>query len=208
MKPYSLFSRPEFKRKEAVHKDTAYWIFDYDQDAALMFQVNKTHFMMRNNQQNFPIPVGPGARPEHETIAEMMPTRGRVMDMVDYYIDGAQLYMTPKVAAEAYKRIVNHMEAHVRASTSSKFYVAPDPEDFRQMADFALAIHAWAKSENPHLDGQHADGYQIAGNWTRPTMISRNNPGMEANASSGKRIVPRPMRQRDMLEKYFELIGE
>lgn len=141
------------KRRPVEERTTAWYIFD--KENTYLYEINRANFQAANHMFGMPT-VTDGTRADEERISrEMVPTSGTIMEMVDRFIEGAQIAIPAQgVAAEIYKRILNHFDHHFVLMKTDRMYEAPNPEDFTHMAEFATQIREWALSQNPDIEKQ------------------------------------------------------
>ncbi len=205
MRTKSLFSDSACKpilTSGVSKEDTAYWIFD--KAALYQYSVNNTHFRMVNGQGDLPIPYSGNRYDLERVLDEQITTIGRIIDMVNYFMDGASLGLSPKVSCEVYKRIGDHLGRHSELMRSSLTYMMPNPEDFRNMAEFALSIRGKALLENPELDTKAFNLGIFAGNGS-PIILTKAE---RTAAVVRDEVIPKPLAMMDAIERYLHHYGE
>lgn len=197
MRPRNIFANGEFKRRSGQFESVSTATLIFDHLYSVEFKVNFSHLRMSNRMDDAPV-VHSGRDDYERIVDDLVSTRGTVMQIVDYYIAGATVQLTPEVAEMCYTRIENHIGAHIRAMQSSKHYQMPNIEDFRQMTDFAMGIRELAMVANPQLDS-HTLKMNIAKAFTRPTFVRRSERKRDVNE------VPKPIKSMDFIERFNEM---
>lgn len=119
--------------------NTAYWIFDTD--SKVPFRVNAPHFKAKTGGMNDPV-LGMSATRYQDMSAQMVYIQDTVMSVVEYYLEGATLEISPEISNQIYDRIYNHLNAHMTAMQSSKSYNIEDTFNvFEDLVDFACAVY-------------------------------------------------------------------
>lgn len=132
---------PSAKLHKAVDhsKNTAYWIFD--SEAKVPFKVNAPHFKAKTGGMEDPV-LGMSSSRYQDMSAQMVYIQDNVMSLVEYFLEGATLEITPPTLNEIYDRIYNHINAHMSAMQSSKAYNIGDTFNvFEDLVDFACAVY-------------------------------------------------------------------
>lgn len=189
-----------FAPRKAKSNSTAYYIFD--KEASLMFSVNCAHFRAKNHQLSVPIITDGSAEDLNRVTNEMIHTQGTVMEMVDLFVDGANLRVDAKVAAEVYRRISNHLDAHLRELKTNPVYEPPPVDDFRNMAEFALAVRIVALDADSNIDNISINNFHNF-MFSRPSMFNRDEIVNGGNSQNAAKVVDK----MDSIERYLEMIG-
>ena len=211
MRTINLFEQKNIGRvKEKNNRgSTAYHIFD--NECQYLFQVNNVHFRMNNITFDLPINYS-GERKDLEQVMNMMiSTRGTIINMSDYYRDGARLgFEDPKVAAEIYKRILTHLDAHLQAMRSDRMYQAPDDDTLRELAEFATVINYKAREAEPDIDSNEMKSSFLERVGQTRAFISFDKvdtpvPGMTIDPSIINQ--PKSLDKMDAIERYLAIIN-
>lgn len=179
-------------------KDTSDYIFDKNE--VHNFAVDTAHFRAKNHSlHRSTVTTDPDAE---AWIAEsLVPTYGRIWDIIEYYFEGAVIHFQDKRTAETiYKRILDHFDAHLVAMRTDKMYDAPDVEDFRMMSEFATSIRSLVIDINPNIDVKVQHGGMNKFLPSRPTF-SRT---VEVKEQAEKDI-PKSMVKMDIIERFMEM---
>jgi hypothetical protein len=186
-------------KRKYIERDTADYIFSKDEQ--LNFNVDTAHFRAKNRSLHRPTVTSNPVEEEMNWIANQpVNTYGCVWDMVEYFIDGATLGFNDKSIAEiAYKRILDHFNAHIKAQRSDKMYMPPDIEDFRMMGEFATAIRTIVVDINPLIDkpifANPLDGLRVRPTFSKSIMEEKKEEG----------VVAKSIEQMDIIEQYMEM---
>lgn len=188
------------KRNLGVRNSTAWYLFD--KENRYLFKVDNLHFRAKNRRMNDPL-VSNGSDYDMMRIGnEMIHTAGTIMEMVDYFIDGANIqFHDYKVPEDIYQRIGNHLEAHLEAMRTDIGYRPPAPDDFRHLAEFALAIRTLGENVNKQID---ADQDEVRVRKMFPVRARFSDPD---EVEEVKNPVPRPIQQMDAIERFIDMIN-
>ncbi|MNQ03283.1 hypothetical protein D3C85_159820 [compost metagenome] len=188
--------------KKARSKTTAYYLFD--KDYQVLFNLDHASFRARNKTLNVSI-VSDGSPDDMSRLTgEMIPTGGTIMEIVDLFADGASIsFSKHSVAADVYKRIVDHLEFHLREMRTNIVYIAPPPEDFQIMSEFATVIRPWAKEHNPDIDSMVVSSTMRSALPVRASF-SYGMHAAEVEAGTAPAEVPKSMSTMDTIERYLE----
>lgn len=197
--------QPKNKRP-ATKRTTAYYIFD--KDYQVLFNLDHVSFKARNKTLRVGI-ISDGSEDDISRLAgEMTPTSGTIMEIVDLYVDGATVnFSDRKVAADVYKRIVNHIEYHLQELRTNISYRPPPIEDFQNMSEFATAIRPWAIDHNPDIDQTYTLGQMQRGLPVRPSFsyalqkTEQEKPEEQKPAETAKSVT-----RMDALQRLLERI--
>lgn len=187
-------------KKSFVEKDTADYIFS--EDERLPFMVSNKNFTARNRGLHRPTVGTHQSQDQMEWFAaQLVPTAGTIWLMVEYFVEGATISFPSKTTAKTiYNRISEHFSAHIRAQRTDKMYVSPDPEDFRAMAEFAMAIRTLAVDADPNIDkpkfSNPADGFRVRPTFSKSIIEETAKPAAK------------PLEQMDIIERYLERYGD
>lgn len=190
------------EKRKPVNKTTAYYLFN--PDYKVVFTMDNVAFRARNNMLNLPI-VGDGSSTDFDRMAgEMIHTAGTIMEIVDLFIDGATIaFPDPRTAADCYRRIVDHLDYHLVAMRTQLTYVPPDPQDFKNMSEFATVIRPWAKAFDTNIDNPtHSSSMRMALP-VRPSF-SYSMLKTEEVSETAAPEVPRSMTRMDSIERMLE----
>lgn len=200
MRATVLFNSPNLRPKK-VNRSTAYYIFD--KESLFTFSVDAVSFRARNKRLHLPV-VSPGGIDDLNRIAtEMLHTAGTIWDMVLYFNDGAQLALdSPEDAKTIYRRILNHLDAHLNAMRTDITYTPPNADDFRALAEFATTIRYQAVQADAKIDEVEESGF-FAALPARPTFSKDDYSGVESDQPK----VPKSVEKMDAIERYLETIG-
>ncbi|MNG16959.1 hypothetical protein D3C84_1009130 [compost metagenome] len=102
-----------------------------------------------------------------------------------------------------YKRIVDHLEFHLREMRTNIVYIAPPPEDFQIMSEFATVIRPWAKEHNPDIDSMVVSSTMRSALPVRASF-SYGMHAAEVEAGTAPAEVPKSMSTMDTIERYLE----
>ena len=189
--------------KKVRAKSTAYFLFD--KDYQVLFNLDHVSFRARNKTLNISI-VSDGSDDDMTRLTgEMIPTGGTIMEIVDLFADGASIsFATHKVAADVYKRIVDHLEFHLAEMRTNITYVAPDPEDFKNMSEFATVIRPWAKEFNKDIDSMVVSSSMHSAMPVRPSFSFGLNQGHQEEGTAPPEATPKSVTRMDAIERYLE----
>jgi hypothetical protein len=190
------------KASQHSDKDTAYHIFH--KDARHSYEIDYAHFRAMNNNLNQPI-IGRYSETEmYSMSSSMMPTAGCIWDIVTQFIDGATIrFSNPKTPVLIYRAIVKHIDAHLLAMRTIKMYDSPDPEDFRQMSEFAVAIRPQAMLEDTDIDDKKRQSFSQTYLPVRASFSQRTVAEEQSKAPD----VPKVVEKMDCIDKYLESIN-
>lgn len=183
-----------------VEKDTSEYIFSDNE--RLPFMVSTSHFTAKNKALHRPTVGSHQGQDQMEWFAsQLIPTAGTVWQMVEYFVEGATIsFATKNTAKVIYNRISDHFSAHIRAQRTDKMYVSPDPEDFRKLAEFAMAIRTLAVDVDPDIDkpkfSNPADGFRVRPTFSKSIVEEKAKP------------TAKPVEQMDIIERYVERYGD
>lgn len=188
-----------FEPLKPVGRSTAYYIFDSRERH--LYELDFAHFRAKNHMLSSPVIVS-GPEDMDRLVTSMVPTSGTIMQIVDQFILGGTIAFPDKnTAAKIYRRIQDHLSAHLKAMQSDVSYEAPDDEAFKQMAEFAVSIRYIAVQADPELDKN------IVRNTMETVMPARPRFNMEQNVKKEEPQAPKPARTMDSIEKYLESIN-
>ena len=206
-----MYTQVNPKPKRPVERTT--WYYMSSKHELLEFGLDYPHFVARAGRLRTGI-VSDGSYEDMNRIQEQqIATNGTVIEMIDLFDEGAVItFYDPKNAEIAYKRIMNHMKAHQQAMRTDLMYEAPDVEEFRRFAAFAMAIRHIALKSSPNLDAER-----------RPKALHRHmqqvvrfSDALERAKSGGKTSeeekdkfeeLPEPVKKLDAIERYLELVN-
>lgn len=190
-----------FKRRAVnnVPKTTAYYIFDKMETH--LYSLDAAHFRALNNRMGDSIIGASSAQDVEAAAVEMISTGGTIWQIITQYIDGAAItFPDPQIAVRIYKRILSHLESHLSEMQTNLRYDAPELDDFRQMAEFATAIRAFAMMHDPNLD--KASGENAMGGFMSARPVFR----AAAPVDAPKKVeVAKSVRTLDAIERFMEI---
>lgn len=205
MKTINLYEQKNIKvaPKSRNRNTTAYKLFD--PACQHRFRVNNVHFRMANKTHDLPIGTSGTKGDLEQVMISMIPTRGTIIEMSDYYRDGAQLgFDDPKIAGIVYKDILTHLDAHLNAMRTDRLYVVPTDDTLIELAEFATAIHAKAIESDPRLDDALFSSSFIDKLSNSRAFISFDKE--EIVAETVKKA-PKSMDRMNSIEQYLAMIG-
>ena len=197
--------------KAAKRPERNTWYFMSSKHELLEFGLDYPHFVARAGRLKTGI-ISDGSYEDMTRIQEQqIATNGTVLDMIDLFDEGAIItFYNPWMAEQAYKRIMDHLKAHQNAMRSDKMYEAPDVEEFRRFAAFAMAIRHVALKSSPNLDNDrkpkavHKHLRQVV---RFSDALARAK--QEANPQEEDKFeeLPEPVKKLDAIERYLEMIN-
>jgi len=190
-----------FKRRTDgdVPKTTAYYIFDRAEKH--MYQLDAAHFRAMNGRMGDSVIGAQSAADVEAAAVEMISTGGTIWDITTQYIEGGSItFSEPLVAVRIYKHILKHLEGHLREMRSNISYDAPDLEDFRQLAEFATAIRAFAMMHDPELD-KTASTPALGGFMDARPVFRAAAP----SSAPKKPQIAKSVRTLDAIERFMEI---
>lgn len=132
---------PEAIRNKPVdtENNTAFWIFD--RGALFPFRVNSPHFKARTGGMDDPV-MGLSKERYQDVGSQMVFVQDTIISLVDYFMEGASLEITPEVSVAVYDRIYNHIHAHMTAMMTNKMYNIGDTFSvFEDLVEFGCMIY-------------------------------------------------------------------
>lgn len=125
-------------------KDTAFYIFD--RGAQVPYRVSMAHHRAHNGAMGDPI-MGYENQSKLDSLAtQMIYVQSPVMEVVDYFMAGASLDISPETMELIYERIENHIDAHTKAMRErANYYIGDTFEVFEQLVEFAVSIYPRVK---------------------------------------------------------------
>lgn len=170
-------------KNNPVRNDTAYYIFD--RDNILPFRVGVMYHKMKYGSVNDPI-LGLERSQVNKFTNEMVSTHGPVIDLVDYFIEGATLDIPMDTMLIAYDRIDRHLEAHARAMReSSSYFIGDTFEVFEQLVEFGTSIYLRIKDarESNRQSSTRDDPMAslMGGRASFMTMVSRDQKSISTS---------------------------
>lgn len=203
----SSLSSMGFKKVDSKRSNnTAYYIFPHSDGRAPLhpFSVSNTHFIKRPGSKRGLL-VTDGSEGDMKRIADLMvPTLGTIWDMVEYFVQGAQIkFADPKVALEIYKRINDHFNHHALQARSQMHYQPPPMDEMQYLSEFAMGIRHIAVEADPDLDQDKkptlAHGwYANRVSFTRVEETAQRKPEYELATAA---------RKLDAIQAYLASIG-
>lgn len=196
--------RPELTRsKRTTRKDSAYFIFDKKE--SLRFRTNLSHVRMKHGATDDPIYAK--TRDDYmATSTVLLDVYGPVIDMVDYFMEGAVVVIPDTaVAVKVYERIDNHLDAHISAMIKYKMYnVKEDFESFTYMTEFALSlwqrVNAYYKSKGKDVSATPIQAMLAS----RPTfMLTSEQSQQTAKRNDPEKEIPPILEKYNRLERLF-----
>ena len=119
-------------------RDTAFYIFD--KAAMVPYRVSMVHHRAQNGSMGDPI-MGQSKSDMDNLSKQLVYIQSPVISIVDYYIAGATLDITPETMDIIYDRIEKHLDAHAKAMRSdASYYIGDTFGLFEQMVEFATVI--------------------------------------------------------------------
>lgn len=184
--------------KKVAH-DTADYIFGRFE--LHEYEIDNAHFKMKNGLGRMPIVVQQGGDNEMRWIAnQMIATADNIITICDQFIDGATIRFPRKeTAVKIYQRVLQHMDAHLGAMRTDKMYEAPNADDFRQLAEFALMCRSVGVDVDPDID-QRIVKNQMQGFLPVRAQFSR----MDLSDVKKERLVPKSVQRMDIIERFLE----
>lgn len=201
LKARSIFNDPKLslKAKNEFSGSTAWKIFDRENQYP--FKVNQAHFRVVTGRHNVPL-YGSSMKEQRYQENLLIDTRGTIIDMSDYFKNGATLSITSgQVAKEVYQAILRHLEAHLTALQTNIHYEPPEDDTLKELAEFATAIHYKALEVDPNVDQS-----QTASAGLSRLMSSRAFISLDISQSSVKPevAVPKSVTKMDAIERFLE----
>lgn len=185
--------------KSNVPKTTAYYIFDKAE--VHLFSLDGAHFRAMNNRMGDSVIGASNAQDVEDAAAEMISTGATIWTIIQQFIEGADItFPDPQIPVRIYKRILAHLENHLKEMRTNLRYDAPELEDFRQMAEFATAIRGTAMHHDPDLE-KKGPGNQL-GNWFTSRPVFRIS---EERKPEKKNTIPKSVATLDAIERFMEI---
>lgn len=202
MKAICLFDQKDIKPSTARQSSgsTAYYIFD--RANLHPFMVDLVHLRMKTGASEVPIVYNGSRRGLQQTLDQLVPVSGTIIDMSDYYRDGASLKIeNPSVARTVYGHILRHLSAHLNAMRTDPAYELPEDNTLEELAEFGSAIYPWTvdgKDKLPPVDNyitrlQNARPFI---SFDKPVVQPVNDPTTE---------VPSVIKQMDAIQQYIAM---
>lgn len=191
----------QLKKGHGRPRDTAYFIFD--KDWTYLYDIDTAHFKAKNHALHFPVVAS--SLDEMEWISHQpISTSGTIWEIVTQFLEGATIaFRDVKIPADIYRRIVNHLDAHLLAMRTEKSYSPPDVEDFRHLAEFATAIRSQAVDHDSDIDSTQKKNQNLMQFMSqRPTFSMATTPPVTAKPQVAKSVA-----KMDSIERYLEMIG-
>lgn len=206
MRPITIFKQKNINPapKPRNKASTAYRLFDIA--CQHRFKVNNVHFRMANKTHDLPMGTSGEKKDLEQLLVSLIPTRGTIIQMSDYYRDGAQLgFDDPKVASTVYKDILAHLDAHLHAMRTDRLYEVPPDDTLTELAMFATAIYDKACEADPKLQGEVFTSSFI-------DRLTSSRAFITVNKSPAKEVTtpkrpPKSMERMDAIEQYLAMIG-
>lgn len=202
MRTVPLTATPGFtiKPKHVIKKDTADYIFNKSEQH--IYLVNNSHFRAKNKMLSLPV-VSTGHPRDMERISnEMISTSGTIWDIVEHFIDGAVLaFPNATTPATIYRRICDHLTAHLNAMRRDKMYRPPHLDDFRHMAEFGERIRQVALNIDFDFENEVPDDHILQMLPMRPVFSMSTDEEVIENKP---KTVAESTRTMDVIERYME----
>lgn len=201
MKAISLFDEknvaPTVPRTSG--RGTAYQIFD--RANLYPFMVDLVHLRMKTGAKDIPIVHSGGRRGAEQTLDQLVPVMGTIIDMSDYYHDNASIKIESSIVAKnVYNHIVKHLNAHLTAMRTDPGYELPNDDTLEELALFGAAIHPWT------LDGE--DKAVEPDDFISRLRKSRPFFTFDAPTTKPKDVtveVPSVIKHLDAIQQYIEM---
>lgn len=191
--------------QKPLRKTTAYYLFN--EDAAVMFSVDYSSFKARNKMFGLPVVTDGSYEDMQRLTHEMISTSGTVMQIIDLFAEGASIgFAKPEIAADVYRRIVNHLEFHLNAMRTDIRYIAPAAEDFQNMSEFATVIRPWAKDHVKDIDSLVISSTMRSLMPVRPSFSFGLQQIEEAQEGMEEVEVPKSVSRMDSIQRQLELL--
>lgn len=205
MKTSSIFDDVDIKRRSPRRFTASTAVEIFDRDFIYPFEVDQVHFKMNNGTHKLPMPVSGSARDQQQQFIALIPTMGTIINMSDYYRDGATISIKdPEVARKVYKTILRHMEAHLNAMQNNRSYVPPQDNTLRELADFATAIYYKAVQGDDDLDNEKTPSSFFA-------KVAASRPYLSFSkdtvADKPTDVIPKSITRMDAIERYLSTMG-
>lgn len=195
------------KKSNAFRGSTAFYIFDKENQYP--FLIDRVHFKMNNGTHAFPEYFGSSARGvrSYDMSKDLIPTYGTIIQMSDFYHDGAVISIRDKkVAADIYKRILAHMDAHLNAMRSDIHYIAPKDDVLVEIAEFATAIRYKALELDPDIDETTNKSQFLISGMAARAFISETIIEKKEVTEIVKQP-PKSVKMMDAIERYLDMVG-
>lgn len=182
------------------------WYYMTHQDEALSFGLDYPHFVARAGRMRTGI-VSDGSFSDMSRIQEQqIATSGTVLEMIDLFAEGAVIsFYDPSVAHVAYKRIMDHLKAHQVAMREDLTYDAPDVDEFRRFAEFAVSIRLIAMQHVPDIDNERRPK-SVHRHLRQVIRFSDSLKAAEAKREDHPEDIPAPIKKLDAIERFLEMI--
>lgn len=191
--------------QKPLRKTTAYYLFN--EDAAVMFNIDYSSFKARNKMFGAPVVTDGSYEDMQRLTHEMISTSGTVMQIIDLFADGATIgFAKPEIAADVYRRIVNHLEFHLLSMKTDIRYIPPAPEDFQNMSEFATVIRPWAKDHVKDIDALVISSTMRSLMPVRPSFSAGLQRVEEALEEMDEVEVPKSVSRMDSIQRQLELL--
>jgi hypothetical protein len=203
------------KPTQPVERTTWYYLSNKSEE--LLFNLSYPHFVARAGRMKTGI-VSDGSYQDMARITEqMIPTAGTVLEMIELFTEGASVgFSDPKVAHVAYKRILDHLSLHARLMRTDKMYEAPDPQFFKDAAEFAMKIRSIVKIYDTDVDNPGAKktikrGMRMFPRFSDSLRMAEEEKlrqeGFQAPEVEMEEVTAAPLRKLDAIERYLEQYG-
>lgn len=204
MRAYNIYDdkRILHKEKNPYEGSTAWHIFD--KDNIYPFRVDRINFKMKNGTHNFSMVHEGNNKDLHQLNISLVPVMGTIIEMSDYYNDGACISIDdPEVALTVYKRILKHLEAHLRAMQTDIYYQPPNDDTLKELSEFATAIRFKAMEADPNIDNPDYKFERV-----NSLRGARSFIGMEKKTISVEvnKTPPKSIEHMDAIEKYLAIL--
>lgn len=204
MKSFNIYDDKNIKyhKRNRLKGTTAYYIFD--QDEKYNFKVDRVHFKMKGGTWQSGIVHDGSKRDLYQVQIALVSTAGPIIDISDYYSDGATISIEdPKTALRIYKRILDHLDAHMYAMRTNIHYEAPQDNVLKELSEFATAIRYKALEEDPLLDQPDRDFEQV--NSLRESRAFIGISRATVNIDPGK-VPVKSIEKMDSIERYLAML--
>lgn len=204
MKAFNIYNDKNIKHhnRSRLRGTTAYYIFD--QDEKYQFKVDRVHFKMKSGTYQAGIVHSGSMKELRQVQIALVPTAGPIIDISDYYADGATISIEdPKVAIRIYKRILDHLDAHMHSMQTNIHYEPPQDNVLKELSEFATAIRYKALEEDPLLDQLNREFEQV--NSLRESRAFIGMSRTTINIDPAK-VPVKSIEKMDSIERYLAML--
>lgn len=191
--------------KKRTRRDSAYFIFD--RGAMVPFRVSVAHHKMKHGGIDDPI-LGARREDEEYNARQLISVAAPVMQLVDYFIEGATLDISYETMVEVYQRIENHINAHMKAMrTSTNYYIGDTFHVFEHLVEFACQIYPRIREEKESRLATSDDPMtaMLSGRANFLTMIAKEKELQNEEKSDTPDAIVSPLKEKlERMQIHYE----